>query len=236
MPFLFKQFSIEQDRCAMKVGTDGVLLGAWAPLFKEPFSVLDIGTGTGLIALMIAQRSHAEHIEAIEIDPEAYEQAVENFENSPWNDRLFCFHSSLDDFMDELQDEEYDLIVSNPPFYSESVTSGNESRDRARQNASLPFEDLCEAASLLLSEDGIFAVILPYKEEETFLEIARNNELYPFQITRVKGTPESEVKRSLIAFSHIPKEPKVDILVIETTRHNYTDDYRKLTEDFYLKM
>ncbi len=128
--FQFKQFTINQDRCAMKVGTDGVLLGAWAPIDHRPFSVLDIGAGTGLIALMLAQRSQAEQIEAIEIDPDAFEQTVENFENTPWNDRLFCFHASLDDFMEDLQDEEYDLIVSNPP-----KLPGFKDRPKAKSNA-----------------------------------------------------------------------------------------------------
>jgi tRNA1Val (adenine37-N6)-methyltransferase len=110
--FSFKKFSIEQDRCAMKVGTDGVLLGAWTPIENNPFSILDIGTGTGIIALMLAQRSNAEQIDALEIDEEAYEQSVDNF-NSPWGDRLFCFHAGLDEFVEEPEDE-YDLIISNP--------------------------------------------------------------------------------------------------------------------------
>ena len=104
--FTFKQFTINQDRCAMKVGTDGVLLGAWTPLINNPYNVLDIGAGTGLIALMIAQRCNAEQIDAIEIDEEAYEQCVENFEASPWNDRLFCYHASIDEFTEELFEEE----------------------------------------------------------------------------------------------------------------------------------
>lgn len=232
--FRFKQFTIEQDRCAMKVGTDGVLLGAWAPIDHHPYAVLDIGTGTGLIALQVAQRSDAEQIEALEIDAEAFEQAVENFENSPWNDRLFCFHTSLDNFMEELQDEEYDLIVSNPPFYTETVSSGDASRDRARQNDALPFSDLCEASGILLSESGVLAVIIPFKEEENVRALAAENDLFPFKITRVQGTPTSEIKRSLLAFSRIPQEPLYDTLIIETARHHYTEDYKKLTKDFYL--
>ena len=106
--FQFKQFSLEQDRCAMKIGTDGVLLGAWTPIANNPISILDIGTGTGIIALMLAQRSSAEQIDALEIDEDAYEQASDNFENSPWNDRLFCFHAGLDEFVEEPEDE-YDL-------------------------------------------------------------------------------------------------------------------------------
>jgi tRNA1Val (adenine37-N6)-methyltransferase len=234
--FQFKKFSIEQDRCAMKVGTDGVLLGAWAPLEHDPFSILDVGAGTGLIALMLAQRSQADQVDAIEIDDDAYEQCVDNFENSAWGDRLFCYHAGLDEFMEEPEDE-YDLIVSNPPFYTEDYTSGDQQRDKARFEASLPFEDLAEAASLLLSDSGIFAVIIPYKEEARFLALAKENELYPVKITRVKGTPESETKRSLMAFSRNEVgDVSIDELVIETARHNYTEEYIALTKDFYLKM
>lgn len=234
--FQFKQFNIQQDKCAMKVGTDGVLLGAWAPLHHNPYSILDIGAGTGLIALMLAQRSNAEQVDALEIDDDAYEQAVDNFESSPWSDRLFCYHAGLDEFMEEPEDE-YDLIVSNPPFYTEDYTSGDEQRDTARFSASLPFEDLAEAASLLLSDVGIFAIILPFKEEDTFLALAKENELYPVKITRVKGTPTAETKRSLMAFSR-DENPNtvIDELIIETSRHIYTKEYIALTQDFYLKM
>jgi tRNA1Val (adenine37-N6)-methyltransferase len=235
--FQFKQFSIQQDRCAMKVGTDGVLLGAWAPINHRPFSVLDIGAGTGLIALMLAQRSHAEQIDAIEIDENAFEQCVDNFENSSWNDRLFCFHASLDDFMEDLEDEEYDLIVSNPPFYSEDYKTENEQRDLARFQDALPFEDLVEAASVLLSETGVLALIVPHKEETRLIALAKACDLFPLKITRVKGTPTSEIKRSLVAFSFVEThELPIDELVIETARHQYTEDYIALTKDFYLKM
>lgn len=234
--FQFKQFSIDQDRCAMKVGTDGVLLGAWTPLENNPFSILDIGTGTGIIALMLAQRSHAEQIDALEIDEDAYEQATDNFENSPWNDRLFCFHAGLDEFVEEPEDE-YDLIVSNPPFYSEDYKSSNDQRDLARFQDAMPFEDLIEAAALLLSENGIFSVIIPFKEEEKFLALANEHELYPLKITHVKGTPTSEIKRSLLAFSRTETNNfPIDELIIETARHIYTPEYIALTKDFYLKM
>lgn len=234
--FQFKKFSVEQDRTAMKIGTDGVLLGAWAPLDNNPFSVLDIGAGTGIIALMLAQRSGAQQIDALEIDEDAYEQATDNFENSPWSDRLFCFHAGLDEFVDEPEDE-YDLIVSNPPFYTEDFKSENEQRDLARFADAMPFEDLIEAADLLLSENGIFAVIIPFKEEENFLNLAKEFELYPLKITRVKGTPTTEIKRSLMAFVRKEKlDFQLDELIIETSRHIYTPEYIKLTKDFYLKM
>ncbi|MFL9837086.1 methyltransferase [Flavobacterium sp. ST-75] len=234
--FQFKQFTIQQDRCAMKVGTDGVLLGAWTPVSNNPFSILDIGAGTGLIALMMAQRSTAEQIDAIEIDDDAYEQAVENFEESKWGDRLFCYHAGLDEFVEEMHDEEYDIIVSNPPFYTENYSSGNEQRDKARFTESLPFEHLIEAAAILLSENGIFSVIIPFKEEEKFIAIATEFNLYPAKITRVKGTPETEIKRSLLAFTREQTETTIDELVIETSRHQYTPEYTELTKDFYLKL
>ena len=234
--FSFKQFSVEQDKAAMKIGTDGVLLGAWAPIDKNTFSILDIGSGTGIIALMLAQRSDADQIDALEIDENAYEQAVENFENSPWPDRLFCYHAGLDEFMEEPEDE-YDLIVSNPPFYTDNYFSGDEQRDQARFTESLPFEDLIEAADLLLSENGIFAIIVPFKEEEKIRALAYDFDLFPMKITRVKGTPTTEIKRSLLAFSrNITENFPVDELTIEIGRHEYTPEYINLTKDFYLKM
>jgi len=234
--FSFKQFSVEQDRCAMKIGTDGVLLGAWTPVDRNPQTILDIGSGTGIIALMLAQRSNALQIEAVEIDEAAYEQSVDNFENSPWSDRLFCFHAALAEITEDPEDE-YDLIVSNPPFYLEDYKSENEQRALARFQDALPFEELIEAAALLLSENGIFTLILPYKEEENFLALAKEYELYPLKITRVKGGPSTEIKRSLLAFSReeLSFYP-VDELIIETSRHIYTAEYIELTKDFYLKM
>lgn len=234
--FKFKQFSILQDKTAMKVGTDGVLLGAWTPITNNPFSILDVGAGTGLIALMLAQRTSAEQIDALEIDEAAYEQAVDNFENAPWNDRLFCYHAGLDEFMEEPEDE-YDIIVSNPPFYSEDYKTDNDQRDLARFQDAMPFEEIVEAADLLLSENGILALILPFKEEEKFIRLAKESELYPIKITRVKGTPKSEIKRSLLAFSrNETSEIEINELTIEIDRHVYTPEYIELTKDFYLKM
>ena len=238
--FTFKQFSVNQDRCAMKIGTDGVLLGAWTPLINNPFNVLDIGAGTGILSLMLAQRSNAAPnnvgiIDAIEIDEDAYEQCVENFEASPWGDKLFCFHAGLDEFVDEPEDE-YDLIISNPPFYTDDYKSDNSSRDLARFEDALPFEELIEAAALLLSDNGIFSVIIPYKEEEQFVSLCKELDLFPLKITRVKGTSTSEIKRSLLAFCRMEQTPLIDELVIEISRHNYTPEYIELTKEFYLKM
>ncbi len=234
-PFRFKEFTVQQDRCAMKIGTDGVLLGAWVPIKESITSILDIGTGTGVIALMAAQRSLAEVIDALEIDADAYEQAVENFEESFWGDRLFCYHASFQEFVEEIEDT-YDLLISNPPFYVEDYKSSNIKRDIARFEDALPFEHLLIGGARLLSDQGQFALILPYKEEERVLAIAEQVDLFPQKITRVKGTPSSEVKRSLLLLGKVPQSFETDELVIENSRHEYTDAYINLTKDFYLNM
>ncbi|WP_322551438.1 tRNA1(Val) (adenine(37)-N6)-methyltransferase [Flavobacterium psychraquaticum] len=234
--FKFKQFAVNQDRCAMKIGTDAVLLGAWCPIDNNPKSILDIGAGTGILALMLAQRTNADQIDALEIDEEAYEQCVENFEASAWADKLFCYHAGLDEFVDEPEDE-YDLIISNPPFYSEDFKTENEQRDLARFQDAMPFEDLIEAADLLLSENGLFAVVIPYKEEDRFIDLCAEYELYPVKATRVKGSHKTPIVRTLLAFKRFELSVlTADELVVEINRHEYTDDYINLTQDFYLKM
>ena len=234
-PFTFKEFTVQQDRCAMKIGTDGVLLGAWASVAHNPFSILDVGAGTGVIPLMLAQRSLAETIEAIEIDDAAFEQAAENFENSPWGDRLFCYHAGFNEFVEEI-DEEYDLIVSNPPFYTENYKTENKQRDLARFSDALPFEHLLHGTAKLLSESGIASFIIPFSEEIGFIALAEKVGFFPNKITRVKGTPNTEIKRSLLSFSFTKTNVDTSELIIETSRHQYTDDYINLTKDFYLKM
>ena len=234
--FQFKQFNINQERCAMKIGTDAVLLGAWCPINNNPFSILDIGAGTGILSLMLAQRSNAQQIDAIEIEENAYEQCVENFEASHWGDRLFCYHASLNDFINEPEDQ-YDIIISNPPFYSEDYKTDNSQRDLARFQDALPFEELVKATTLLLSENGIFTVIIPFKEENRLLNLCAHAELFPIKMTRVKGTPTGPIIRSLIAFKRYELPVlSANELVIETSRHVYTEAYTKLTRDFYLKM
>jgi len=235
MKFDFKQFSVQQDRCAMKIGTDGVLLGAWVSLEKKPQSILDIGAGTGILSLQLAQRCFAETLEAIEIDGDAFEQCVLNFENSPWGDRLFCFHASAQEFAAEIE-EEYDLIIPNPPFYSDTYKSEDNQRNTARFTDTLPFKDLVIFAYQFLSEKGIFALILPRKEEENFITLASEVGLFPKRICRVKGNLTSEVKRSLLEFTFEKIEIIKEELTLETSRHVYTEDYKKLVKDFYLKM
>lgn len=237
-PFRFKEFIVRQDKTAMKVGTDGVLLGAWCSLESKPETILDIGSGTGLISLMMAQRSFAEVIDAVEIDEQAYEQTVENFEESDWGDRLFCYHSSFQEFAAEMKEEEetYDLIISNPPFYQNAYETADESRNKARFTFSLSFENLLEGVSSILSEDGFFSTIIPYTEEEQFIQIAKDNRLNLSRICRVKGNPKSKIKRSLLEFSFQNKEIQETKLVLEHGRHEYTTEYQYLTKDFYLKM
>lgn len=234
--FSFKQFNVSQNKSAMKIGTDAVLLGAWCPIDNQPKTILDIGAGTGILALMLAQRTDALQIDAIEIEESAFEECVLNFENSPWSDRLYCFHAGLDEFVEEPEDE-YDIIICNPPFYTENYKSGNDRRDLARFEDALPFEELVQAADFLLSEDGIFSVVIPYKEEEKFIDLCAESSLFPVKVTRVKGAHNTPIVRSLMAFKRYELAVlEADELVVEINRHEYTDDYINLTQDFYLKM
>ncbi len=233
--FKFKQFTIQQDKTAMKVGTDGVLLGAWTELSENLNAILDIGSGTGLIALMLAQRSDAETIDAVELNENAYLQTVDNFEDSNWADRLFCYHTSLQEFVDEI-DDKYDLIISNPPFYTSTYKNLPNNRAMARHAKSLTFEELLQGTSELLSDTGTCAFIIPFEEETNFIKIANQNKLFPNRITRVKGNENSAIKRSLLQFSKTKTEIEIDELIIEIIRHKYTNAYKNLVKDFYLKM
>ncbi|MDG1038303.1 MAG: methyltransferase [Polaribacter sp.] len=237
-PFQFKEFTVHQDKAAMKVGTDGVLLGAWCSLDKYPDSILDIGSGTGVISLMLAQRCDAMTIDAVELDENAYEQSVANFEDSDWGDRLYCYNASFQEFSDEISEEEetYDLIVSNPPFYTDDFKTQDVSRNKARFTSSLSFEALIIGVSKILSEKGVFSVVVPFKEETNFIALAKENNLFLNRLCRVKGHETSEIKRTLMEFSFYEIELKQESLVIETARHNYTEAYIELTKDFYFKM
>lgn len=222
----------------MKVGTDGVLLGAWCSLENYPKTILDIGTGTGIISLMLAQRSSAISIDGVEIDKSAFEQTVDNFENSDWSDRLYCYNTSFQKFADESNNEgiKYDLIVSNPPFYKEDYITKNISRNKARFSQFLSFMELTQGVSKILSKSGFFSTIIPFKEESAFIGLAQQNSLFLNKLCRVKGNKNSEIKRCLLTFSFNKKETKETNLIIENSRHKYTKEYVELTNSFYLKM
>ena len=220
----------------MKVGTDGVLLGAWCSLENSPKKILDIGTGTGIISLMLAQRSSAITIDGIEIDTSAYMQTVDNFENSDWSDRLYCYNASFQKFVDDTNKETYDLIVSNPPFYTEDYITKNSSRNKARFTSSLTFKELIGGISKILSKSGFFSTIIPFKEESTFICLAEQHSLHLNKICRVQGNKNSDIKRSLMTFSFNKVKISETNLIIENSRHKYTKEYEELTNNFYLKM
>ncbi|MCP4883461.1 MAG: methyltransferase [Flavobacteriales bacterium] len=233
--FHFKEFKVKQDRCAMKVGTDGVLLGAWTEIDSDVDSILDIGTGTGLIALQMAQRSTAQTIDALEIEPHAFEQAVENFENSQWADRLFCYHASLQEFVNEI-DEKYDLIISNPPYFNDTFKDLDKQRALARHTQELSFNDLLDGVSKLLTNEGKAALIIPFKEEANFLELAKIRNLFPLRISRYRGNENSDLKRSLVELKNEFTTLTSEAFFLEHSRHEYSEYYKNLVKDFYLKL
>ena len=219
----------------MKVGTDGVLLGAWTPVDHRPESILDIGAGTGLIALMLAQRSPAGCIDGLEIENQAFEQCAANFRASPWSERLYAYPGDLEVYMQQTQ-KVYDLIVCNPPFYNERVRYADKARELARQQNALPPALLLGAAAKLLSESGLLAVIMPAREESEFTAMARTRALYLRKSCWVQGTAKTAVKRSLLAFGRQRREAvETESLIIEESRHKFTSEYIALTRDFYLK-
>lgn len=230
--FHFKQFTIAQDIAAMKVGTDGVLLGSWANI-NNVNSILDIGTGTGLIALMLAQRNEKADITAIDIEKTAFEQTIQNFENSKWKNRLNAIHSDLNNFYSI---EKFDLIVSNPPFYNNTFKAENQERNTARQTEHLNFETLLSKTASLLSKNGNACFIIPFSEEENFVLLAKKQQLFLNKKLHIKGNINTEIKRSLLSFSFQETDIKSDILAIEIARHIYTKEYINLVKDFYLKM
>lgn len=230
--FKFKQFEIHQDRCAMKVGTDGVLLGAWAEGGQR---ILDIGCGTGLIALMMAQRFEDSEITGIEIDREACLQAKENITASPFISQIKIFHSALQNF----QSNCFDCIVSNPPFFENSLSSPDPKRDIARHSTSLPFSALFEGVDRLLTDKGVFSAVIPVEAEEGFSSEAYLKGLRPHRRTLIKTTPRKQPKRLLLAFSKgsIPPvngETFNEIQTLFTAEGKRTEWYQKITKGFYI--
>ena len=229
--FSFKQFTVYHDLCAMKVGTDGVLLGAWANC-ENCGNILDIGTGSGLIALMLAQRSHAE-IDAIDIDESAYKQAFGNFENSGFEKRLKAYHA---DFFQFKPAYSYDLIVSNPPYFVDSLQSPDEQRTGARHTNNLFFSRMIEKSYQILSSKGKLSLILPYESLSTISNIAEKNQFYLSRKTIVRSMENHPPKRVLLEFSKETNSSEEQDIFIEKSRHVYSDAYIRLTRDFYLKM
>ncbi len=229
--FQFKQFTICQDRTAMKVGTDGVLLGAWADL-ENACTILDIGTGTGLIALMAAQRNATAKIDAIEIETEAGKQAEENISASLWADRIKVYTVALQTYVPQ---HPYDCIICNPPFFVNSTLTPDNGRTLARHCTSLPHTELILHVKRLLKPNGHFCVILPTEEARQAITFAEKYHLYPQKITSVHPNPGKPAKRLLIKFVQQPISPDTDNLIVELSRHQYSEKYIQLTRDFYLK-
>lgn len=229
--FRFRQFTINQDKCAMKVGTDAVLLGAWVnPNGSQ--HILDIGTGTGIIALMLAQKSTS-IIHAVDIDEGAFLQCKENFRISPWSERLLPFHVSLQEFA-ETAEKKYDLIVSNPPYFHHASKPPEELRSQARHHDQLTFDDLLTGARKIMSPDGKLCVILPIKEGMEFMDIAMRNGLFCQRMMKVKTKQERPEKRVMMEFTTRFGVMDESSIVIHDAIDQFSNEYRKLTGDYYL--
>lgn len=230
--FKFKQFEVAQDKSAMKIGTDGVLLGSWSDL-ENSRNILDIGCGTGLICLMAAQRNPLSFIKGIELEVNAFKQATENCKKSKWSNRISIIHSSLQSFNSSLK---FDLIISNPPFFSGSTESEDSERNLARNTHKLPFKYLIEKSKALLDKNGKFIVIIPFASKTKFCDLADNNNLFLNKICFIKGNISSPIKRIMMEFSFANSKLIKEELTIEVERHQYTKEYISLCKDFYLKM
>ena len=238
--FRFKHFLVNQDSAAFKVGTDGVLLGAWASV-EHARSVLDVGTGTGLIALMLAQRRAActtdsdMGIVALEIDMDSCEQARENIRISPWNQRIRVIKQSFQDYC-MTGPATFDLIVSNPPFFRQSWKPDRQEKEISRHDTLLSLVELVSGVGKLLAQEGKFSVILPVEESHQLQKLARENLLHLHRICRVRPTTNMPAKRHLLEFRRSPAKKVSDstMAIEKEKRHDYTDAYRELTRDFYL--
>lgn len=231
--FEFKKFKIKQDKCAMKVSTDAVLLGAWV-VPNGSKTILDIGTGTGVIALMLAQKSSAT-ILAIDIDLESTEQAKINVADSIFHSQIEVIHSSFQDLV-KTYDKKFDLIVTNPPYFIDSYKNPSERSTTARHTDSLSFEDLLNGVKKMLDEKGKFCLILPTNEAKIFRELAQSKGLYLSKLLRIRTRAEKESeKRHLMQFEFKETEFSESTLVIEADSHrNYTQAYKDFTKEYYL--
>jgi tRNA1Val (adenine37-N6)-methyltransferase len=230
--FSFKEFTIYQDKSAFKVGTDGVLLGATAEVAGKK-RILDIGTGTGLISIMLAQRSEAEII-SIEPDLESYKQACQNVNLCKWNKRIKVLNTDIQSFQSD--SEKFDLIVTNPPYFSNSLKNPDQRKSAARHNESLTTDEMLAGVSKLLGEEGFFQLIMPYVEGNIFIAGAHQFGLYCNNITKIRPLPTSEIRRLIMTFSRERLKVTERFLTIEHgIRHEFTEEYINLTKDFYLK-
>lgn len=229
--FTFKQFKVEHDSCAMKVSTDGILLGAWAYL-KGANTLLDIGTGTGLLALMCKQRQPALSITAVEIDEAAYKQAQQNIASSPWPN-ITVKHTTIQVFK---QAAPFDVVISNPPYFNRSLKGLSDARNTARHTDGLSFDELIHAYMRLSHEHSCFNVILPTTEAGLFIDLAKQSGLYLNAHCQIKTTPSKAFSRSLMRFSLVNTLPELTSLCIKDDNNRYSDDYIALCKAFYLKM
>ncbi len=229
--FQFKQFTVQQQKTAMKVGTDGVLLGAWATI--KAGNILDIGTGTGLIALMLAQRNKTALIDAIELEENAFLQAKENVKNCIWKEKISVYHCDIQLFNPKIK---YDLIITNPPFFVNSTKAPNTLRNKARHTDTLSFSTLVDVVKRLLKPDGVFVLILPSLAAQQFVELAEKQYLFLTKQCSIKPNFTKPTKRMMMEFSFRKSVLIFEEIIIETEkRHNYTQEYISLTQDFYLK-
>ncbi len=232
--FKFKQFEIQQDQCAMKVGTDGVLLGAWTNV-ENASKVLDIGTGTGLIALMLAQRNIQLTIDAIEIEKNSARQAASNFQLSKFSERIVVQEISFQEFCGAQKVPAYDLIVCNPPYFSSSLRAVSDERTLARHDDVLSLDELFEGVSVILNPKAYFALILPADLFSKANDLAKKHSMYLIRVLHVKPTPEKEEKRVCVEYGFKSCIPEEETIVIEEYgRHGYSKEYISLTKDFYL--
>ncbi len=233
--FRFKQFTIEQDKCAMKVCTDSCLFGAWAAAWLQQqisfTTVLDIGAGTGLLSLMLTQKNKNAQIDAIEIDQAAAQQARENFTHSPWADNLFVKECDIKDFP---AGKQYDFIISNPPFYQDDLLSQNENKNRAHHHTSLSLDALINAAKRLLSHTGYFAVLLPFHRSFAFENKALVQGFFTNKKTTVKPNERGTDFRVMLLLSHQNSECEKDEITIKNPKGDYTTAFIDLLKDYYL--
>jgi len=232
-PFRFKKFEIQQHGAVHPVGTDSVLLGAWAGLENAPARILDIGTGTGVIALMLAQRAADAQITAVEMHPASVSCARRNAAASPWADRLNVFETSIQDFA-AADTPVFDLIVSNPPFFSETTVSPDPARRLGRHTASLTAVELIVAVQVLLAQNGRFCVILPEMEGKRLCELAALQGLYVTNIMTIRSRSDRPIERLLLCLERSPYGFERSELFIYMKNGGYALEYQELTSKFYL--